>query len=330
MSLWPFSRYALMTLFVASPAAWAIDCSRAQTAPERAICADAKLKAFDDYLTQAYADIRAMMPEEAFAQVRASQRDWIKARDARCGGDVACLMEETYERTAALNAFAQHFAEDMLGAQRAPSRAAPVAVRKMPEADADVPRQVLAPHEIYRIAARSVVVVMAQTADGDISQGSGVSLAPDLVATNCHVVEDAEDALVLFEGEPYKTQAILGDENLDYCMLVTEGLPAQTARIGALADVEPGQRVYSIGSPKGYELTIAEGLVSGMRDVEGVEMIQTSAAISHGSSGGGLFNEYGEVIGITTSSRKDAQNLNFALPVELAGMLLEQALEEMR
>jgi tetratricopeptide (TPR) repeat protein len=74
--------------------------------------------------------------------------------------------------------------------------------------------------------------------------------------------------------------------------------------------------VYAIGSPEGLELTFSEGVISALRDTEGVRMVQTSAAISPGSSGGGLFDAQGNLVGVTTFYLKEGQSLNFALPGE--------------
>lgn len=334
----------------------AINCDYASTPPEIAICTHPELRAFDTYLAQAYADVRNTVSEEFFTEVRASQKKWLKNRDAQCGGDVACLMEETQARTATLIQVAQLYAEyerDYLsqfpqaqeqaqGGYGADSFVAkdysqgsgqdtyaPGAGTEPPvQTTAPSGGQLLSPREIYRIAKQSVVVVMAAGAEG-MSQGSGVTLSENVVATNCHVTDNAEEVVVFFEGQSYPAQMLFGDERIDYCIIVTDGLPAQSARVAGLSSLEPGQRVYSIGSPKGFELTIAEGLLSGMREVEGVEMLQTSAPISSGSSGGGLFNEYGEVVGITTASRKEAQNINFALPVEIAYDLADNMLQKM-
>ena len=77
-----------------------------------------------------------------------------------------------------------------------------------------------------------------------------------------------------------------------------------------------GERVYAIGAPEGLELTLSEGVISGLRESGGGCVIQTSAAISPGSSVGGLSDTEGRLIGITTFSLKEGQNLNFALPTE--------------
>ncbi len=77
-----------------------------------------------------------------------------------------------------------------------------------------------------------------------------------------------------------------------------------------------GEPVYAVGAPEGLELPLSEGIVSQLRGGP-PPLIQTTVAISPGSSGGGLFNTEGELVGITTFYLKEGQNLNFALPVEL-------------
>ncbi|HRO22643.1 MAG TPA: trypsin-like peptidase domain-containing protein [Alcaligenes phenolicus] len=303
---------ALTFLLLFCPIVSAINCDRAKTAPEVAICSNPALKAFDDYLSDAYATIRSTVPADVFTEVRKNQIQWIKQRDARCGGEVVCLMRETHARTAALNGFVQKYTEKIKLWYSAPESTPP------PSTEQNSP---LSPSEIYRVAAQSVVVVIAFDRSRDaISQGSGVVIDLNTIATNCHVLEAAETAVVMFGGNPYEATALRGSKEMDYCILNTVGLPARAARIGKLSSVAPGQRVYSVGSPRGFELTIAEGLVSGLRKKDGVPLflIQTSAAISPGSSGGGLFDEFGRVIGITTFLLKDSQNINFALPVELS------------
>jgi hypothetical protein len=87
-----------------------------------------------------------------------------------------------------------------------------------------------------------------------------------------------------------------------------------------------GQRVYAIGAPQGLELTISEGIVSSLREVPGGSVIQTTAPISPGSSGGGLFDLSGRLVGIMTFQHRYGQNLNFALPADwIAGMQTRRA-----
>ena len=78
-------------------------------------------------------------------------------------------------------------------------------------------------------------------------------------------------------------------------------------------EVEVGDHVVTIGAPLGLENTVSEGIVSALRESNGVSIIQTTASISPGSSGGPLLNDYGQVIGLTTAFAKNGQNLNFAV-----------------
>jgi tetratricopeptide (TPR) repeat protein len=89
-----------------------------------------------------------------------------------------------------------------------------------------------------------------------------------------------------------------------------------------------GEHVYALGAPEGLELSLSEGLVSSLRSFDGLSFIQTTAPISHGSSGGGLFDGQGSLIGITTFTFKDGQNLNFAIPSDLVATLKQHPAEE--
>jgi hypothetical protein len=89
---------------------------------------------------------------------------------------------------------------------------------------------------------------------------------------------------------------------------------AEPLELGDSDSVEVGDRVVAIGSPFGFQNTISDGLVSGLRD----RRIQTSAPISHGSSGGPFFNQRGQVIGVAVSGLSGAQNLNFVVPINMA------------
>ena len=177
----------------------------------------------------------------------------------------------------------------------------------------------LSSEQIYKQASNSIVVL--KTPEGS---GSGVVVAPGIVLTNCHVTQQGPVA-VYYRKTQYAAVVVAGDEEkMDYCILKVAGLPAAPAAMGPLSDVAPGQRVYSLGSPRGLELTFAEGMVSALRSIPGMPLpiIQTTAPISPGSSGGGLFDEFGRVIGITTIFLTESQNLNFAMPVELYRSLI--------
>ena len=308
----PITLSIALILFITHCAASAIQCTRATTIPEISICSNPVLKAYDEYLDDAYTRLRTSTVPAEFARIRKSQIQWILDRDLQCAGNVACMVSETQTRTAVLNGLAQQFVE-----RKRYGHANPPEPRSAP---LPMPNAPLSAQEVYKRATMSVVVVLAY--DGlnrALSQGSGVVLARDTVATNCHVISGAKDASIMFRGSRYAVTNFDGDQKADFCVLRTQGLPAIPTPLAALSSLTPGQKVYSIGSPRGLELTIADGLISGLRNQLGIPMpmIQTSAAISPGSSGGGLFGEYGRIVGITTSQLRESQNLNFALPIEL-------------
>ena len=93
---------------------------------------------------------------------------------------------------------------------------------------------------------------------------------------------------------------------------------AEPARLGKTDRLKVGDPVYAVDAPQGLELSLSEGIISQLRGGHPHPIIQTTVAISPGSSGGGLFTAKGELVGITTFYLKDGQSLNFALPVEWA------------
>ena len=118
------------------------------------------------------------------------------------------------------------------------------------------------------------------------------------------------------------------DVQRDVCQLRAKGLPATRVELSDSSRLAVGQEVFAIGNPKGLDLTMSAGLISSFRrdDKERLVLIQTSAAISGGSSGGGLFESEGLLVGLTTigSVTGDAQNLNFAIPVDWVRELPER------
>lgn len=176
--------------------------------------------------------------------------------------------------------------------------------------------------EIFRKASPSLVTISTPTAFG-----SGVLIdATGIIVTNLHVIRGAERAAVkLANGETHDAVAIVAvDAQRDLALLKISGPTFPTVELRDAQDENAiGDRVYAIGAPKGLELTMTEGIVSGRRDSPaGYTLIQTSAALSSGSSGGGLFDESGRLVGITTSKIDDGEGLNFAIPVKYVREML--------
>jgi S1-C subfamily serine protease len=111
--------------------------------------------------------------------------------------------------------------------------------------------------------------------------------------------------------KPFRT-----DLQTDRCLLIVEGKLKAISSVRRMESVEVGERVYTIGNPRGLSNTLGDGLVSGVREHKGITLIQTSAPVSPGSSGGALVDSQGALVGITTFIIRDAQNLNFAIAAE--------------
>lgn len=171
--------------------------------------------------------------------------------------------------------------------------------------------------EIYEQAAKSTVVVGNIDDKGKIhSMGSGVVLPDGNVVTNCHVVKGASRLKVRIGDKEHPATLRYSDWDRDVCSLSIAGLSAPAVVVGNTKTLKVGAKVYAIGAPKGLELTLSDGIVSSLREVDGGHYIQTTAAISPGSSGGGLFDENGALVGLTTFYLAEGQSLNFAVPVE--------------
>jgi S1-C subfamily serine protease len=181
-------------------------------------------------------------------------------------------------------------------------------------------KQALAPEELFKTLQRSVYVVAATAslADArarDVSQGSAVAVSEHLLLTNCHVVKGRELIKIVQDHTVSDAKLVAADTSADRCVLRAEGITlVPVVGVRPFADLAVGEHVFAIGAPRGLERTLSEGLLSGLRHQPGRSLIQTSAAISPGSSGGGLFDERGNLIGITTMQVVGAaQNLNFAV-----------------
>ena len=171
--------------------------------------------------------------------------------------------------------------------------------------------------EVFDTVSASVVTVQTYDAKGKIlSFGSGVVLSEGGVATNCHVLEGAVKVEVLRQTTKYPATLRHNDRDRDVCSLSVNWLTAPPVMIGSTSQLKVGARVYAIGAPKGLELTLSEGIISSLRPVDGGQYLQITAPISPGSSGGGLFDEEGRLIGLPTFYLTEGQQLNFAVPVE--------------
>jgi S1-C subfamily serine protease len=174
----------------------------------------------------------------------------------------------------------------------------------------------LTPSQVFEQVKDSVVIIKTLDAKGEATaQGSGVVLPSRKIATNCHLVKDGAH-LRVGRGDNFVTAVFYAvDENKDICLLHAFKPIGTPAQIGKAATLKVGEAVYAVGAPKGLELSLSDGIVSQLRG-SSPPLIQTTATISHGSSGGGLFDSAGRLVGLTTLYIDGGQSLNFAMPVE--------------
>lgn len=178
---------------------------------------------------------------------------------------------------------------------------------------------VLSAEGIFEKHSRSVTVVLGfDGGNNQVIQGSGVVIQPQRVITNCHVVRNADSVKVWQASRTYAARFEFGDTDptRDLCQIFVPELNAPAVTLGNSRNLRVGRRVFALGAPLGLDLTLSEGIVSGLRPHQDAAFIQVTAPISPGSSGGALFDEAGELVGITTFGALMGQNVNFAVPVE--------------
>ena len=175
--------------------------------------------------------------------------------------------------------------------------------------------------------------------------GSGMVIHEDgYVITNAHVIQGAEKVKVVFsDGREFPATIISADETKDLAVMTistNEKLPF--IHLGRSYDLMIGETVVAIGNPYGYSNTVTSGIVSAIgRDIQVAEgawlrgLIQTDAPINPGNSGGPLLNINGDLIGVNTAIRAEAQNIGFAIPVDtladnLSQMLMPEKLRRVR
>jgi len=194
---------------------------------------------------------------------------------------------------------------------------------------------------IARQARNSVVTVETKDQQGKpLGQGSGFVVGSDgRVVTNYHVIQGAASGEIRFaDGASYSVKGLLASDSerdLALLKLETTSNEFRFLNLGDSDRVEVGEQVIAIGSPLGLEATVSPGFISGVREVNGLKLLQTTAPISPGNSGGALVNLNGEVVGVPsftlTRVSRDAtvsQNLNFALPSNYVRELLNAQTSE--
>lgn len=179
--------------------------------------------------------------------------------------------------------------------------------------------QKLSAAQIFEKCGPAVFYIEIEDIQGKVVKtGSGFFIDESGVAvTNHHVIVGGAAATITTQdGGKYKVTGIYDlDKSLDLAVLQVEGSGFPALELADSDRITVGSEAYAIGSPLGFKNTISVGIISGLgRKIDTMSFIQTTAAISSGSSGGVLLNSSGKVIGITTATATGAQNINLAVP----------------
>lgn len=188
------------------------------------------------------------------------------------------------------------------------------------QAPGAVRRQEL-PYEELALLASSVVLILIHDAKGKtVGSGSGIMIGRDgYILTNSHVASGGRSYSVRIEEDEqvYRTyEMIKYNTVLDLAILRIDRQLNPIPIYQGQEKLVRGQKVVAIGSPLGLFNSVSDGIISGFRVIDNVDMIQFTAPISHGSSGGAVLNMYGEVIGISTAGIDSGQNINLAVGYE--------------
>jgi len=157
--------------------------------------------------------------------------------------------------------------------------------------------------------------------------GSGFFIGQNTIATNYHVIRGARTivAKLIIQKKWLRIVDVIGfDEDKDLALLTVEAVPIRPLPFSSRKPVI-GEDIYVAGNPEGYEGTFSQGIISGFRRGN---FIQITAPISHGSSGGPVLNRQGQVIGMVVAADFEGQNLNFAIASSELSMFQRNAMRE--
>jgi S1-C subfamily serine protease len=178
---------------------------------------------------------------------------------------------------------------------------------------------------VEELVTRSMpAVVTVETKDG---LGSGFFVSRELLVTNAHVVRGNSAVMLRASGTHPRTARVqTQSDDLDLAVLSVDIVDVNQVYLplASPSDVHVGAEVIAIGSPLGLQNTVTRGIVSGMRQSDGVKLIQTDAAINPGNSGGPLLDRYGRVLGVNTMriAGGGVQSLGFAVSIHYARAML--------
>jgi len=180
--------------------------------------------------------------------------------------------------------------------------------------------------EVYRQVNPSIFTIYSVNSETQSveSFGSAVAIKPSILATNCHILFKGDRAYVEYNDQKQRVRLVYKDVKRDICLLQLKDANFPTVPIRRAGQVQIGEPVYAIGNPMGLHKSLSRGIISNKHSWRGINLLQTDASIAKGSSGGGLFDSEGRLIGLTTLMAVEADDISLAIPSELIMQGLQQ------
>jgi serine protease Do len=178
-----------------------------------------------------------------------------------------------------------------------------------------VPAEDLSPATFLPLSG-SVVRVEADSEHGGLSLGTGITVAPSVVVTNCHVTRDATAARIAGSGMLWEVSAQVADTQHDLCFLRATAWRGKPVVLGASDGLRLGQQVAALGFTGGTGITLSFGHVLALHALDSAYVVESDTAFNSGASGGGLFDTTGELVGLLTFRLRGSTGTFYSLPVE--------------
>lgn len=178
---------------------------------------------------------------------------------------------------------------------------------------------------LVRTLSSSVLRVTVNLPDGKQGLGSAVVIGKNEVITNCHVVTNASDVSVMVNGEPHKATAIKADWHHDLCMLTVENLDVPAVKLGASKALHYEESIFTIGYPDEVKTPVSTfGVVKGLFPMDDSVVIRATSSFRLGASGGGAFDDNGNLVGVITLKSRGEQAHYYYMPVEWVQALMSK------
>ena len=184
--------------------------------------------------------------------------------------------------------------------------------------------------ETVNALSTSVLRVKVQLPNGSLGFGSAVAVAKNEVITNCHVVNNATNVTVIVNGVPHAATAIKADWRHDLCMLTVENLDVPAVKFGASKSLHYEDSIFTIGYPgETKEPVNTYGVVKGLFPMDGSVIIRATSSFKLGASGGGAFDDAGNLVGIITLKSRGDTAYYYYMPVEWVQALMAKPAESL-